>query len=80
MFRIRIVVLGMLCMPAFTQQAQGPLTNARIGDLVLAGVSQAEIVRIIASAPAVNFDLRPNSTDALLQVGVSEDIIRGNGG
>src|SRR5438132_714969 len=31
MFCVRIVVLGILCIPAFTQQAQGPLNNARIG-------------------------------------------------
>ncbi|MGI9073357.1 MAG: hypothetical protein ACR2JB_19075 [Bryobacteraceae bacterium] len=76
MFRNTIVLLGILCIPAFTQQAQGPLINSRIGDLVLAGVSQSEIIRIISSAPSVNFDLRPASTDALLKVGVSEDIIK----
>jgi hypothetical protein len=54
------VLLGILCIPAFSQQAQGPLTNERIGGLMLAGVSQAEIIRIIGSAPAVNFDLRPS--------------------
>jgi hypothetical protein len=43
---------------------------------VLAGVSQTEIIRIISSAPAVGFDLRPNSNDELLKVGVSEDIIK----
>jgi len=61
---------------AFGQQAQGTLTNERIGGMVLAGVSQSEIIRVISSAPAVGFDLRPNSTDALLKVGVSEDIIK----
>jgi hypothetical protein len=58
------------------QQTQGALTNERIGGMVLAGVSQGEIVRIIAAAETVNFDLRPNSTDALLKVGVSDDIIK----
>jgi hypothetical protein len=44
--------------------------------MVLARVSQTEIVRIISSAPTVSFDLRPGSTDKLLKVGVSEDIIK----
>lgn len=65
-----------LASAALAQQTQGQLTNQRIGDMVLAGVSQSEVIRIIGSASAVNFDLRPNSTDALLNVGVSEDIIK----
>jgi len=52
------------------------LTNMRVADLVRAGVSTQEIVRVIASAPEVNFDLRPASTDNLLQAGVSENIIK----
>lgn len=76
MYRIAVVLLGIACIPAFTQQAKGPLTNERIGGLVLAGVSESEIIRIISSASAVNFDLRPNSTDELLKVGVSEDVIK----
>ena len=64
---------------AFTvcaQQTTGPLTNPRIGDMVLAGVSQTEIIRIISTAPQISFDLRPGSTDNLLKVGVSEAIIK----
>lgn len=76
MYRIAVVLLGIACIPAFTQQAKGPLTNERVGGLVLAGVSESEIIRIISSAPSVSFDLRPNSTDELLNVGVSEDIIK----
>jgi hypothetical protein len=44
---------------AVRQQAQGTLINQPIGDMVLAGVSQTEIIRIISSAPAISFDLRP---------------------
>jgi hypothetical protein len=44
--------------------------------MVLAGVSANEIIRIIASAPVVSFDLRPGSTDNLLKVGVPEAIIK----
>src|SRR5689334_13104156 len=61
---------------ALGQQAQGTLTNQRIGDMVLAGVSQSEIIRVISSASTIAFDLRPGSTDNLLKVGVSEDIIK----
>lgn len=52
------------------------LTNQKIGDLVQAGVSTEEVIRIINSAPAVNFDLRPGSTDNLLNAGVGEDVIK----
>jgi hypothetical protein len=70
-----VIVSLLLASVAFGQQAQGQLTNQRIGDMVLAGVSQSEIIRIIASAPTTSFDLRPGSTDTLLKAGVSEDII-----
>jgi hypothetical protein len=66
----------LLASVALGQQTQGTLTNQRIGDMVLAGVSETEIVRVISSVRAFSFDLRPNSTDALLAVGVSEDIIK----
>jgi hypothetical protein len=58
------------------QKPQGTLTNQRIGDLVQAGVTTDEIIRIIISAPKVNFDLRPGSTDNLLSAGVTEDVIK----
>jgi hypothetical protein len=58
------------------QRPAGTLTNQRIGDLVQAGVSSSEIIRIIGSAQTVNFDLRPGSTDNLLSAGVSEEIIK----
>jgi hypothetical protein len=61
---------------AFAQQAPGPLTNAGVGGLVLAGVPASEVIRVIATAPRIDFDLRPVSTDALLKVGVSEEIIK----
>ena len=58
------------------QQTQGTLTNGRIEDMVLDGVSQSEIIRIISTASGINFDLTPGSTDNLLKLGVSEDIIK----
>jgi len=67
-----LVITASLC----AQQPAGTLTNQRIGDLVQAGVSSSEIIRIIGSAQTVNFDLRPGSTDNLLSAGVSEEIIK----
>jgi len=58
------------------QEPQGTLTNIRVANLVRLGVSTPEIARIIGSAPQVNFDLRPGSTDNLLKAGVSEEIIK----
>jgi hypothetical protein len=58
------------------QRASGPLTNQKIGDLAVAGVSESEIIRLVAAAQTVNFDLRPGSTDNLLSAGVSEEIIK----
>lgn len=60
----------------FGQQAQGPLTDQRICDLMAAGVSASEILRIIASAMSVDFDLRPGSTAAMMQAGVPEETIK----
>jgi hypothetical protein len=70
-----LVITASLC----AQQPAGTLTNQRIGDLVQAGVSSSEIIRIIGSAETVNFDLRSGSTDNLLSAGVSEEI-KGDGG
>jgi hypothetical protein len=51
------VLFGVIIAGAvLARQTQGPLTNQRIGDLVLAGVSPSEVIRIIGSAPAVNFE------------------------
>src|SRR5437868_7693525 len=74
---LAVLVIG-CCSPLIlaAQQTQGTLTNGRIEDMVLAGVSQSEIIRIISTASAFNFDLRPGSTDNLLKVGVSENIIK----
>jgi len=60
----------------FGQQAQGPLTDQRISDLVTAGVSSPEVIRIIASAPEIEFDLRPEATAGLMKAGVSVEIIK----
>src|SRR5437868_7332869 len=74
---LAVLVIG-CCSPLIlaAQQTQGTLTNGRIEDMVLAGVSQSEIIRIISTASAFNFDLSPGSTDNLLKLGVSEDIIK----
>jgi hypothetical protein len=54
----------------------GPLTNVRVIQLVQAGLSAAEVTRIIFSAPTVDFNLTPAFTNQLLQYGVSEDTIK----
>jgi hypothetical protein len=53
-----------------------PLNDQRIVDLVSMGVSQTEIIRMIGSAQKFDFDLRPISTAAMLNAGVSEDVIK----
>jgi hypothetical protein len=58
------------------QQTRGPLTDPKVLDLVTAGVRSTEIIRIIQSAPTVDFDLRPVSTDALTKAGVSDEVIK----
>lgn len=58
------------------QQAQGPLTDQRIATLVTSGVSLQEVLRIVGSAPQVNFDLTPGATDAMIKAGVSEEVIK----
>jgi hypothetical protein len=59
------------------QQSAKPLNDQRVVDLVAMGVSEQEILRMIASAPKFDFDLRPESTEALLKLGVSEEVIKG---
>lgn len=52
------------------------LTDPSVMGLAQAGISEAEILRLIATAPQVSFDLRPAATDAMLNAGVSEAVIR----
>src|SRR3982750_312602 len=66
----------LICSFLFAQQAQGPLNDQRVVDLVAMGVSESEIIRMIAIAPKFDFDLRPISTDAMLKQGVSEEVIK----
>lgn len=58
------------------QSSPGTLTNQKIAELMRLGVQPTEIIRIIQSAPTVDFDLRPVSTDALMKAGVSEELIK----
>jgi hypothetical protein len=61
---------------AVSAQEAKPLNDQRIVDLVSMGVSQTEIIRMISVAQKFDFDLRPESTDAMLKHGVSEDAIK----
>src|SRR3954447_4876983 len=58
--------------------AQEPtaLNDQRIVDLIAMGVSQQEIVRMIGSTPKFDFDLKPESTQAMLKFGVSEEVMK----
>lgn len=75
---MRKLLLFCLASAVLVAQAPAPavLNNQRICDLVTTGVSAAEVLRIIGTAPKIDFDLRPVSTDALMKAGVSEDIIK----
>jgi hypothetical protein len=53
-----------------------PLNDQRIMNLTQDGVSEAEILRLIATAHEFAFDLRPAATDAMLKVGVSDAVVR----
>lgn len=59
-----------------TGQETVSLNDQRIVDLASMGVSQAEIIRMISSTQKFDFDLRPISTAAMLNAGVSEDVIK----
>jgi hypothetical protein len=61
---------------AQTTTPSGPMNNQRVMALVQAGLSAADVARIISSAPTVDFNLSPPFTDQLLKYGVSEDTIK----
>jgi hypothetical protein len=61
---------------AQTTAPSGPMNNQRVIALVQAGLSAADVARIISSAPTVDFNLSPPFTDQLLKYGVSEDTIK----
>lgn len=73
---LALPICALFCGLSFAQQASGPLTNQRIADLVAVGVSASEILRIIAVAPNVSFDLTPAATGALMKAGISEELIK----
>jgi hypothetical protein len=73
----RSVLAVFLSCTLYGQQAT--LTNIRITDLVQSGVSEAEVLRIIATASQIDFDLRPVSTEAMTKAGVSDTVIKSNG-
>jgi hypothetical protein len=61
---------------AQTTAPSGPMNNQRVIALVQAGLSAADVSRIISSAPTVDFSLSPPLTEQLLKYGVSEDTIK----
>src|SRR5437773_1958569 len=59
----------------FAQQST-TLSDSKIMGLALAGVSEAELIRMVSTAQSFDFDLRPESTEAMMKSGVSEQVIR----
>lgn len=68
--------LAVLLAGSALAQVNGPLTDQRIIELVKSGVRTDELSRLIATAPAVSFDLTPAATQQMMDAGVSEDIIK----
>ena len=67
---LALSVCGLLC-------AQQPaLTDARLMGLAEAGVSEAELIRMVGAAQEIEFDLQPVATDAMMKAGVSAQVIR----
>jgi hypothetical protein len=70
----RLAMALSLCGLVYAQQ--GSLTDARLMGLAQAGVSEAELVRMVGAAQEIEFDLRPVATDAMMKAGVSAQVIR----
>ena len=65
-----------LVIPVCLLAQQAVLNDQRIMMLAQSGVSEAELLRLIATAPKIDFDLRPVSMDAMMKTGVSENVIK----
>jgi hypothetical protein len=72
---ILILLCAVVCLPQ-TPQSHTPLDNQRVSALSRSDLSTDELVRIIMTAPEVNFELSPGSTDALTKAGVKDEVIR----
>jgi hypothetical protein len=72
---LRIALLLSLCSCTLAAQT-GSLTDERIVDLHKGGLSEDELLRRIASAQAIQFDLTPAWTDYMLKSGISENVIK----
>ena len=58
----------------------GALTDQRVVELTKAGLREDELIRLIQTAPAVQFSLTPSYTDWMLAEGVTENVIRAMAG
>jgi hypothetical protein len=72
---ILLLLCAVVCLPQ-TPQSHTPLDNQRVSALSRSDLSTDELVRIIMTAPEVNFELSPGSTDALTKAGVKDEVIR----
>lgn len=73
---IRLGISASLLAASAIAQSSGPLTDIRIIQLVQAGIRQDELIRLINTAPSVDFLLTPSATTQMMQAGVSEDVIK----
>jgi hypothetical protein len=77
---IMLRFLSLLSLSACTLLAQQPgtgaLTNHRVMELTKSGITENELVRLIATASDVSFDLTPDAENTMLKAGVSENIIK----
>jgi hypothetical protein len=77
MTKFRFALLAaLLSSGSLAQRPPGRMNDQRIVDLVGMGVSEQEIIRMISAADKFDFDLRPVSTDAMMNAGVSEELIK----
>jgi hypothetical protein len=71
------VLVPLFAAGLFAQQPQqAALTDSKLMGLAQAGVSEAELLRMVATAPQFDFDLRPVAADAMMKAGVSENVIK----
>jgi hypothetical protein len=75
--KLLLAILLPVCLLA---QQQSALTDSKLMGLAQAGVSEAELLRMVSSAQNIDFDLRPESTQAMMKAGVSEDVIKAMAG
>lgn len=65
-----VITCGLLCAQQVT------LTDSRLMELAQTGVSETEMLRLVNTAPTIDFDLRPAATEAMVKAGITENVIK----